>query len=159
MSESEIESSNKITCLCFHGFNQNADKLTHNLSNMRKKYKNRVQFIIPDAPNLLPNGNCSWWYYSEENPLNIDWNNLFDKITNIDQLIGLNKSLEMVQNLLKNSTIDLYLGFSQGAAFLSLLCQLNIIPESTKKLFFISGFYPLKHLENIKFKIPSLHIF
>ena len=159
----------KIKCLCFHGFNQNAEIFHHRLASVRSQYKNRVEFIIHDAPNRLPlpktktelPQTCAWYYYSKDDPLNIDWGAVFNKIENKDELFGLETSINYVKEILANNKIDYFLGFSQGSAFLSLLCKLNIInKDNAKKLIFVSGFYPLKmdEINTDKINIPSMHI-
>lgn len=144
----------KTKMLCLHGFEQNPVVFNTKLASFRSKLKNRFDFIIPQAPNVLPKQNednpeeefvYAWYYYSEETPLDIEWDKLIDSVSDIDQLFGLKHSIETIKNcLLEHPDIEYILGFSQGAAMLSLLCKLGMI-SNNKKLIFVSGFYPLKY--------------
>ncbi len=161
-------SSKKTKMLCLHGFGQNSVVFTEKLASFRSKLKTKFEFIIPQAPHLLPKLNkddnneqsvYAWYYYSQEHPREIKWNELFDSITDINKLYGLSESVDLIkQILLDEPDIEYILGFSQGAGLLSLLCKLGII-DKTKKLLFFCGFYPLKYdtLPN-KFVYKSIHV-
>lgn len=158
--------SDLINVLCFQGFGQNEQRIHKALASLRSLYKNKANFIILQAPNKLPifqidnidTQTYCWYYYSEKEPLSVKWENVIDKIENTDELLGLNNSIELVKKHLSTNNYDYYLGFSQGSAFLSLLCQMNIIVNA-KKLIFASGFYPLKYsLIKEKINIPSQHL-
>jgi predicted esterase len=78
----------------------------------------------------------------------------------MDQLLGLRQSIQLIEDILsQNPEIEFIMGFSQGAAFLSLLCQLGIVPDD-KKLIFVGGFYPLKYDTLYqKFNHQSTHVY
>ena len=146
----------KIKVLCFHGFNQNKEKFIRKASAVRNTHKAKYEFVSFNAPtqigmiddidniNIQVPSYC-WYYYSQEDPPNIEWTKVFNTIESVDQLHGFLKSVEHVKELLQNNTYDYYFGYSQGAAFLSLLIELNIINSSNaKKVVFCNGFYPLK---------------
>ena len=158
----------KNQMLCLHGFGQNANIFNQKLASFRSKIKNKFEFIIPQAPHLLPQTNTenteelvyAWYYYCQQNPSQIQWDLMFDSITDINQLYGLAQSIKLIQNILiQNPNIQYIMGFSQGAGLLSLLCKLGIISDD-KKLIFVSGFYPLKYdTLSEKFKHKSIHVF
>lgn len=140
--------------LCFHGFGQNEEKLHHSISSIRQKYKNRIEFTIIEGQYTLPDGMKCWWTYSKEKPMNIEWDKLSCQKT--DQLLGYQESKNLVTKHLLINQYDLFLGFSQGAAFLSLLCIEGIITKG--KCIFFSGFYPLLDLSSEKLALKSIHV-
>jgi len=153
--------------LCLHGFGQSSTVFNKRLASFRSKIKNKYEFIIPQAPFRLPQLNkenlteepaYAWYYYSKETPDKVIWSDMFDKIPDIDSLYGLQDSIDLINKTLSdNPDIEYILGFSQGAALLSLLCLLGII-KSDKKLIFVSGFYPLKYDTCKTFTHKSMHI-
>jgi hypothetical protein len=139
------EANEKLKVAVFQGYCQNKETCQKSLASIRSLYKNKIEFVIIEAPNKLPifqrdgvdlQTNC-WFYYSKDTPLDVTWGKLFDTVTESD-VYGLDNSLKYITEYLKQNKFDYYLGFSQGAAFLSLLCQKKIISDAKKLIFRIN---------------------
>jgi len=112
--------------LALHGYSQNSSIFSKRLGALRKECKD-IQFVFVDAPHILlpaefdtPSEELlalqsdpdtamrGWWTANEERT----------KIT------GLQESLLVVRNILKNQRFDGIFGFSQGGAFAALISAL-----------------------------------
>lgn len=146
--------------LCLQGFNQNHEMFQQRSATFRNKLKSKYDFVCPDAPYQLPNGNRAWYVYNEQSPLEYDWNEILDSYDSTDKLYGFDASKQLIQQILKdNPDITCVQGFSQGAAFLSILCAQGIIPDHIDVVF-VAGFYPLKWSTTVqtKCKHRSIHV-
>ncbi len=131
--------------LCLHGYNQNTEIFNKTFASFKNRYKNTMDFDIINAPNKITDNTYGWYYYNENDKINVNWADYFNTINDPAKLLGLDASVNLIKEYLKkNPDVEYIIGFSQGSAFLSYLCYQNIIP-SDKKLIFISGFWPLTH--------------
>lgn len=142
--------------LLLHGFTQNSaiieDKFSKTIEMLNKKEK--LEWIIPDAPVILDEKNNSraWYYCNKTNPL--DYKPYFE--VSISKWIDFEESIELLK---KYSEIDILIGFSQGAQVAHYLVYNNIIVP--QKIILISGFVQPWYTQynTKKINILNLHIF
>lgn len=146
----------KLKVLCLHGFSQNENTFHHKCSFLRNTFKNKIEFVFVQAPNKISENAFAWWYYSKSNPSEVNWEKIM--ISKLDH-IGLDDSIKYIQNIFdKHKYFDGVIGFSQGSAFLGLLCQQQKeLKLDFRFAIFISGFKSHLLTEKI-INIPSLHI-
>lgn len=148
--------------LCLHGFGQSAAVLKQRMASFRGKLaKTKYEFVYLNAPHELParkdkdkddakkdtadtdeEGAFAWYYYSDENKGDVEWDKVFNKHS-IKDLKGLDASVSLINDALQNAHKDAayIIGFSQGGAMLSVMTELGFIPEHIK-LIFVSAFFP-----------------
>ncbi len=171
------EESKKPVMLCLHGYGQNSTVFTERLQTFRSKIKNKVEFLIPDAPHVVylrrdePEPDCkdasttrrAWYLYpdrfaSDQGVLNVKA--LFESLDTLDaekEFAGLEHSMEKVKEILDTiPAIKYVMGFSQGASLLAMMVQKGFI-DKEKKLIFISG-SSIKMADDVKFPHASYHI-
>jgi predicted esterase len=165
MSTGELESRLKV--LCLHGYRQNGDALKSKLGSFRKFVKRYADFVFVTAPHQAPAlkpddaddpEQKSWWFNKDDGTF---------KGTNKDgPAVGFEDSLKLVEKIWKEEECNGILGFSQGACFAGLICNLSARGMTTIKPQFAilsSGFKSgsLVHMNYYlsKNQIPSLHIF
>jgi predicted esterase len=151
-----MSQENKLRALCLHGFNQNVDDMKERMKSIMSRGKSQVEYLFLQAQHPLPNGKFAWFYYSESEPLQLDWTKVIDAIDDEKQLLGLEASLQQVVEFIRKNTVDIILGFSQGAALLSILAHKELLP-SQQRLMFVGGFRPLKHISRFIGNYPSIH--
>ncbi|AYV81937.1 MAG: hypothetical protein Harvfovirus82_2 [Harvfovirus sp.] len=143
--------------LCFGGFTQTDKMMENTLRGLKSQYKKEFIFDILPGPYVLPDGiSRAWYVYSKEKPLEVDWAALNSQKEKKD-LISLDDSFTYAMKALEGATYSIILGFSQGAAFLSLLAMHTDL--SQYKLIFVGGFLPIKITTyKPKFKYKTMHI-
>lgn len=176
MSATSSSSMTVLRILCIHGYRQNAQSFREKTGAFRKITKNQAELVFLSAPNLVPphkteDGESEtenhkdldergWWFSRED-----DYFKAQDK-TNCAK--GYEKSLEVVkQAFLEKGPFDGVLGFSQGAALVSLLCSLQELkPDGPIKFDFAilvasfkSNSQQHQYLYETKVTIPTLHVF
>ncbi|KAG7450782.1 FSH1-domain-containing protein [Guyanagaster necrorhizus] len=125
--------------LVLHGYAQNAHILSKRLGALRKQCGKDVDMVFIDAPHVLQaedlfggasesNENVSEASTNEDPTLTPrGWFRAFADKT---RAVGLDDSLILIRDVLKERTYDGVFGFSQGAAVAALLCALLENPES-----------------------------
>lgn len=158
----------KLKVLCLHGYRQNETIFRERSGALRKLLKKHVDFVFISAPHEIPEPENltrveaqrerGWWFSRPERGYNA-----LDKT---DICLGYEESLRKVTEAFESQgPFDGVLGFSQGAAFVSLLCAVQERdPDSPIKFRFavmIAGFRSLltAHEEMYSGTIgtPSLH--
>jgi len=161
----------KLKILCLHGYRQNEHIFRERTGALRKLLKSTVDFVFTSAPHVIPEENNlkrspeqrekGWWFSRPDQSYNA--------LDETDIITGYEESLQLVVHVINSEgPFDGILGFSQGAAFLSLLCQLQ---QDNPKLFgpcgfkfaiFISGFKSLVKPHNSCYtaaiQLSSFHI-
>ncbi len=179
------EESKKPVMLCLHGYGQNSTVFTERLQTFRSKIKNKVEFLIPDAPYgvylrkdepkpdykfalLHPEkyestARHAWYLYPDRFTSDqgvLDVKALFESLDTLDaetDFAGLNHAMEEVKEILDATpAIKYVMGFSQGASLLAMMVQKGLI-DKEKKLIFISG-SSIKMADDVKFPHASYHI-
>nr|CAD7568941.1 unnamed protein product [Timema californicum] len=156
--------------LCVHGYRQNGNAFKSKLGGFRKSLKKYAEFVFFDAPHticLQDNTEVSeadtpeqygWWFSEEDRT--------FMSKKPSDTCIGFEESLARVEELCeKEGPFDGLLGFSQGAAFVGLLCQLQemkCLKFNFNFAIIIAGFVsrcsPHAKYYLQKVTIPSMHV-
>ncbi|KAK0207996.1 FSH1-domain-containing protein [Desarmillaria ectypa] len=125
--------------LVLHGYAQNAHILNKRLGALRKQCGKDVDMVFVDAPHVLQaedlfggasesNENTPEASSTEDTALTPrGWFRAFADKT---RAVGLDESLILFRDILKERTYDGVFGFSQGAAVAALLCALLEKPES-----------------------------
>lgn len=163
--------------LCLHGYGQNAAIFNERLQTFRSKIKNKVEFLIPDAPFCTATGaqyiqdfiynpdkyTRAWYHYPSrflDKNDTLDVKSLFqslDELSPSKDFSGLEESMMRVKEILDtNPAIRYIMGFSQGASLLAMMVQKGLI-DKEKKLIFISG-SSIKMADDVKFPHASYHI-
>ncbi len=154
MASVAVLPSKPAKVLCLHGFGQSAGVLKQRMASFRGKLaKTKFEFVYLNAPHELParedakdkqdaDGAFAWYYYSNENKGDVQWDEMFNKHS-IQDLKGLDSSVLLINDALENEHKDAayILGFSQGGAMLAVMTELGFIPEHIK-LIFVSAFFP-----------------
>jgi predicted esterase len=144
-----------MNILCLHGFNSNSERLELKNHIHTKNSPNTYHYL--NGPHQLPSDgqNYCWYYYDNENPLNINWENI--QLSQESQLIGLSESTQKIIDFIANNKIDAIIGFSQGGSMLFHLLEQKLI--SIKKAIFVGTFIPYNlHSSYQYLETPSLHI-
>lgn len=173
MAESQISDALKI--LCIHGYRQNAQSFRQKTGAFRKLIKKKAELVFITAPNCVPpldtaaddsaeasGGNddegSGWWFSRPDN--------YFHAQDPSDCCRGYDLSLEtIVQAIKEQGPFDGVLGFSQGAAMVSLLLGEQEKQSETWFRFaiLVAGFRsrssPHDALYEKKIAIPTLHVF
>ena len=139
----------KLKVLCLHGYRQNETLFRERTGAFRKLTKRHIDFVFISAPHEIPElANLSrpegerergWWFSRPERA--------YSALDRTDLCIGFEESLELVRETFDaQGPFDGLLGFSQGAALVSLLCTLQRDPASSihfKFAIMIAGFKSL----------------
>ncbi|XP_052902126.1 esterase AGAP003155 [Anopheles moucheti] len=167
MSKESDTGDGKLKVLALHGYRQNADSFKAKLGSFRKFLNKYVEFVFVSAPHTAapleagsePDPNQrSWWFNKEDRT--------FKGTNQGGPAYGFDESLRHVEKTWQTEGCHGLLGFSQGACFVGLLCDLSARGMTTMKPQFAvlaSGFRSgslvhLNYYEN-KIQVPSLHIF
>ncbi|KAK6166140.1 hypothetical protein SNE40_022903 [Patella caerulea] len=165
----------KLRILCIHGYRQNAQSFRERTGAFRKIIKKHAELVFITAPNKVPplegsaeagtgddqNDEQRGWWFSRQD----DYFMAQDKT---DCCKGYEESLDVIkQAFIEQGPFDGVLGFSQGAAMVSLLCGLQESdPDSCPKIGFaimVASFkshsIPHAYLYEKKVTIPTLHVF
>lgn len=157
----------KLRVLCLHGYRQNKDVFREKSGAFRKLVKNSADFhfisaphVVPEAENLCKSEHLQgrgWWFSTPERT--------YKALDLTDTCVGFEESLELVSETFKTAgPFDGILGFSQGAAFASILCALQRTPDSPFRFsfaVFIAGFksrlLPHHDMYSQCITLPTLH--
>lgn len=167
-----------LRVLCIHGYRQNSDSFREKTGALRKLLKKSVELVFMSAPhtvqttaNEAEKDNSSgpvgeedprgWWFSD------VDARS-FSAQLRCEQSLGLEQSVSAVRETVQEQgPFDGILGFSQGAAFVAMLCSLQ--EQNLEPLFnfrfaiLIAGFRSActEHDQFYKtaLQIPSLHVF
>ena len=115
----------KLKVLCIHGYRQNEKIFREKSGGFRKLVKKHIEFTFLSAPHEIPEeANLArpeeerekgWWFSRPERN--------YSAMDQTDLCTGYQESLQCIKDKLSSEgPFDGILGFSQGAAFVSLLC-------------------------------------
>ncbi|XP_012286334.1 esterase CG5412 [Orussus abietinus] len=160
----------KLRILALHGYRQSDITFKAKLGSLRKSYKKQLEFVFIQAPHEVltvpvndeDNGEAKcygWWFDNNERT--------FKAVNYSDDSIGFDESLSLIEKTFKDSgPFDGVLGFSQGGAFLSILCamqQKKLTSIAFDFAIIISGFKsrcaPHAPLYNEEINLPTLYIY
>lgn len=158
--------------LAIHGYAQSESIFKGKLGSLRKGFKKELDITFITAPHKVPmeinfadrGGDLSvegygWWFNTA--------NHYFRAVVPSDQCVGFEDSLALIEKTFREQgPFDGILGFSQGAAFVAILCvmqQRKLLQIKFDFAIIISGFKslcaPHAVFYNEKIDIPSLHIY
>ena len=117
----------RLNVLCLHGYRQNETVFKERSGAFRKMLKKHMNFVFLSAPHELPEpANLArtaearergWWFSRSDRS--------YSALDVSDVCIGFEESVQLVKEMCeKQGPFDGLLGFSQGAAFTSLLCAM-----------------------------------
>ncbi|XP_040005698.1 esterase OVCA2 [Xiphias gladius] len=173
-----------LRVLCIHGYRQNGNSFREKTGALRKLLKKQVELVYLSAPHSVPaarreevpekeNGSGSgpgpgadedprgWWFSDVQA-------RSFSAQQQCEESLGLDESVTAVREAVKvQGPFDGILGFSQGAAFVAMLCSLQeqkLEPEfSFRFAILVAGFRSAckehQKFYNTPLRIPSLHVF
>ncbi|XP_043507792.1 esterase CG5412 [Frieseomelitta varia] len=161
--------TNKLRILAIHGYAQSDVIFKSKLGSIRKGFKKEVDLIFLRAPHKVSMKNnfnidveeeaYGWWFNTEDY--------IFKATVPSNLAVGFEDSVAVIEKAFQESgPFDGILGFSQGAAFATLLCfmyEKNLLQIKFDFAIIISGFKslctPHAAYYNGKINIPSLHIY
>ncbi|OWF53579.1 esterase OVCA2-like [Mizuhopecten yessoensis] len=168
----------KLKILCLHGYRQNGQTFRERTGAFRKIIKSRAELVFMTAPNRVPPlpgqevdtptdtpdkqvDQMGWWFSQEDD--------FYMAQDYTDCCKGYKESLDTVTQVFQEQgPFDGVLAFSQGAAFLSLICALRErSPTDTPYQFdfaiLVAGFKSRQSMHQdlytSKVSLPSLHVF
>ncbi|KAM7374451.1 hypothetical protein PAMP_007107 [Pampus punctatissimus] len=168
-----------LRVLCIHGYRQNSSSFREKTGALRKLLKKQVEFVYVNAPHSVQqvnsedkqNGSASepggdedlrgWWFSDTQA-------RSFSAQQQCEESLGLDDSVAVVKEAVKvQGPFDGILGFSQGAAFVAMLCSLqeqNLEPEFCFRFaILVAGFRSAcrehQKFYNAPIHIPSLQVF
>ncbi|XP_014472000.1 PREDICTED: UPF0483 protein CG5412 [Dinoponera quadriceps] len=153
---------NKLRILALHGYTQSDVIFSAKLGALRKGFKKEIDFTFIKAPHEVPstNGNgYGWWFNTEDH--------YYKATVPSDLCVGFTDSVNLIKKVfLEQGPFDGILGFSQGAAFVSILCAMKkkqLLEIEFNFVIIISGFKSLSVPHSIYYDeeidTPSLHIY
>lgn len=167
---SAAEKDSKLKILALHGYRQNGDGFKSKLGSFRKFINKYAELVFVTAPHVAPPlpdsepgtepdpAQRGWWFNKEDGT--------FKGTNKNGPAIGFEESLKLVEKVWKEEQCCGLLGFSQGACFVGLLCDLSargmtsIRPEfAVLSSGFRSGSLVHLNFYESKVQIPSLHIY
>ncbi|KAL6260117.1 hypothetical protein P5V15_007655 [Pogonomyrmex californicus] len=155
----------KLRILALHGYMQSDVIFSAKLGSLRKGFKKEIDFTFIRAPHKVPSKNDTgqegygWWFNTEDH--------VFKATVPSELCVGFDNSISLIKKTFsEQGPFDGILGFSQGAAFVSILCAMKkkkILQIEFDFAILISGFKSLcaPHAKyyNEEIDIPSLHIY
>ncbi|XP_076656152.1 esterase AGAP003155 [Halictus rubicundus] len=159
----------KLRILAIHGYAQSDTIFYTKLGSLRKGLKKEVEFVFLRAPHNVPmklnfgidesEEGYGWWFNTEDH--------VFKATVPSKLCVGFEDSVASIEKTFQESgPFDGILGFSQGAAFATILCymqQKKLLQAAFNFAIIISGFHslcaPHATYYNDKLDIPSLHIY
>ncbi|ESP03179.1 hypothetical protein LOTGIDRAFT_224587 [Lottia gigantea] len=169
-----MSSNQLLRILCIHGYRQNEQSFRERTGAFRKLTKKYAELVFITAPNVVPplesleenstdtkNDDQRGWWFSRSD-------DYFRAQDETDCCKGYEESLDVIKKaFISQGPFDGVLGFSQGAAMVSLLCGLQELePEACPKISFaimVASFksrsIPHCKLYEKKVTIPTLHVF
>ncbi|KAM0727293.1 Esterase OVCA2 [Formica fusca] len=156
----------KLRILALHGYMQSDVIFSAKLGSLRKGFKKEIDFTFIRAPHKVPSNNeentnengYGWWFNTEDH--------VFKATVPSELCVGFDESIALIEKIFtEQGPFDGILGFSQGAAFVSILCAMKrkILQIEFNFAIMISGFKSLcaphaKYYDE-KINVPSLHIY
>ncbi|XP_070159985.1 esterase OVCA2 [Polyergus mexicanus] len=157
----------KLRILALHGYMQSEVIFSAKLGSLRKGFKKEIDFTFIRAPHKVSSNNeenadengYGWWFNTE--------NHVFKATVPSELCVGFDESIALIEKIFtEQGPFDGILGFSQGAAFVSILCAMmerKILQIEFNFAIMISGFKSLcephaKYYDE-KINVPSLHIY
>lgn len=131
----QIAEKDKLKILCIHGYRQNGDSFKSKLGSFRKNVKKYADFIFISAPHISPPLETAdeqeneqesssepeqrgWWFNKDDGS--------FKGTNKNGPAFGFEESIRLVEKTWKEQgPFQGLLGFSQGACFVGLLCNLS----------------------------------
>ncbi|KAM9333367.1 esterase OVCA2 [Pholidichthys leucotaenia] len=171
-----------LRILCIHGYRQNSSTFREKTGALRKLLKKNVELVylsaplrvqqegkeevsdkeIDSVPGPIGDEDPRGWWFSDIQA------HSFSAQQQCEESLGLDESMATVREFIKvQGPFDGVLGFSQGAAFVAMLCSLqehNLEPDfGFRFAVLVAGFCSMCK-EHQKFysaplQIPSLHVF
>lgn len=164
-----------LKILCIHGYRQNGQVFRERTGAFRKIIKKHADLVFITAPNRVPplerDGGAAdstvdtdargWWFSRGED-------NYYNPLDYTDSSKGFEDSLKcIIQTFQEQGPFDGIIAFSQGAAFLSLLCSIQQEETASPIKFdfaiFVSGFKSRQkehgRFYDVTIEIPTLHVF
>ncbi|KAG5312156.1 OVCA2 Esterase, partial [Acromyrmex insinuator] len=165
-----LATKSKLRILALHGYMQSDVIFSAKLGSLRKGFKKEIDFTFIRAPHKVPPQNKTgqedtnengygWWFNTEDH--------VFKAIVPSNLCVGFNDSVAVIEKVFsEQGPFDGILGFSQGAAFVSILCAMKkkkILQIEFDFVIVISGFKSLcaphaKYYDE-EIDMPSLHIY
>ncbi|KAM3602032.1 uncharacterized protein V6R79_023390 [Siganus canaliculatus] len=170
-----------LRVLCIHGYRQNSGSFREKTGALRKLLKKQVELVYVSAPHSVPppanseevpeKENSSGpggeedpkgWWFSDRHARS------FNAQQQCEESLGIDDSVTVVREAVKvQGPFDGILGFSQGAAFVAMLCSLQeqkLEPEfSFRFAILVAGFRSACTEHQLFYssplQIPSLHVF
>ncbi|CAG0917919.1 unnamed protein product [Notodromas monacha] len=161
---------------CLHGYRQTKETFREKTGAFRKLFKKKIEFFFMNAPHSVSQGleagdstEQLGWYFNKED--------FFKSSEPSDRCLGFDASLQAVTSFVAdNGPFDGIVGFSQGAAFLGILCRLQekrgtlndpyycTLEFSFGFAVFFSGFKSLcgphaHYYTGDKIQLPTLHCY
>ncbi|XP_058483648.1 esterase OVCA2 [Solea solea] len=169
-----------LRVLCIHGYRQNGSSFREKTGALRKLLKKQVELVYMNAPHSINSedtsekesgsdapapGGCEdsrgWWFSDVQA-------RSFSAQQQCEESLGIDESVAVVREAVKDQgPFDGILGFSQGAAFVAMLCSLQerrLEHEfSFRFAILVAGFRSACTEHNTFYsapiQIPSLHVF
>ncbi|CAL1573081.1 unnamed protein product [Knipowitschia caucasica] len=176
-----------LRVLCIHGYRQNSGSFREKTGALRKLLKKHVELVFMDAPlcvkppeapgtpqtcegtpgtpqssEVSPDQDPRGWWFSDVAARS------FSAQQRCEVSLGLDQSVAAVRDAVKTlGPFDGVLGFSQGAAFVAMLCALqeqNLEPEFGFRFAVLVAGFRSACSEHERFyervlEIPTLHVF
>ncbi|TNN67313.1 Esterase OVCA2 [Liparis tanakae] len=169
-----------LRVLCVHGYRQNRTSFREKTGALRKLLKKQVELVYLSAPHCVrqaggegeapeeenkgPGGDedSRGWWFSDVRALS------FSAQQQCEESLGLDGSVAAVREAVKNEgPFDGILGFSQGAAFVAMLCwrqEQQLEPDFNFRFSILVAGFRSACEEHKKFyspplQIPSMHVF
>ncbi|XP_046397911.1 esterase OVCA2 [Ischnura elegans] len=159
-----------LRILCIHGYRQNASIFREKTGSLRKMLKKIAEMVYITAPLQVSEDDFrnesgtvvdgrGWWFSGP--------NSYFKALDASDFCFGLEESIKIVEKAFKEEgPFDGILAFSQGAAFLAILCAMQQRKELQFNFNFailIAGFKSRCSLHDIYYhetiSLPTLHVY
>lgn len=129
-TSSSAVAADKIRVLCLHGYRQNGDSFKSKLGSFRKNVQKYAEFVFVTAPHVAPPINDtdasstsgeeqrSWWFNKDDGT--------FKGTNRCGPAFGFEESVRLVEEVwTEEGPFQGLLGFSQGASFVGLLCNMS----------------------------------
>lgn len=165
-----------LRVLCIHGYRQNSGSFREKTGALRKLLKKSVELVFVDAPLTVQSPDTDkeassgpvveadgrGWWFSDVAARS------FSAQQQCEVSLGLDQSVTAVRDAIRTQgPFDGILGFSQGAAFVAMLCSLqeqNLEPEFNFRFAVLVAGFRSACSEHESFykstlQIPSLHVF
>jgi predicted esterase len=140
----------KPQILCLHGYGSTSSILKQIMSKHIEKLEPHYELLFIEGIHKARDGKC-WFYYDPKFGNNLDW-----KIVTKEQILGLEESINYINDIIKNLTnFHAIIGFSQGAAFANIIAHQFEVP----RVIFCSGFLVQHPQSASQISTNSLHIY